>query len=134
MLHFIIVQIFRTYLSVKWQSVTKDKIEFLVYCSLLCLDSKILIYHFLLSPKYNIFWSENLHTYRIQHCLRHDIFFEFFLDVQNFKGLKFKLHWARAPNGRSQKLQMEIGTREPDPFFSSLKFKKIEYKYLIIIL
>jgi hypothetical protein len=58
---------------------------------------------FLLSPNYNIFRSENLHTYRIQHCLRHNIFFKIFGDIQiqNFKALNSGHHGARAPNGCS---------------------------------
>jgi hypothetical protein len=39
---------------------------------------------FLLSLKYNILRSENLHTYRIQHYLRHNIF-SIFLETSKFK-------------------------------------------------
>jgi hypothetical protein len=43
---------------------------------------------FLLSKKYDIFCCEKLHTDRIQHYLRHDIFFNFFFEVSEFEFLE----------------------------------------------
>jgi hypothetical protein len=40
----------------------KDKNKFFVYYSSLFTEDKILIFLFLLNPKYNIFHSEKLHT------------------------------------------------------------------------
>jgi hypothetical protein len=62
--------------SVKMTNLTKRSNQIF---SLLFMDSKILI--FFISLKYNIFRSENLHTYRIQYYPRHDIFFKK-IDVQ----------------------------------------------------
>jgi hypothetical protein len=45
---------------------------------------------YLLSLKYNIFCSKNLHTYRIQHCHFKDIFEMF----NSSKGSKSDLHGA----------------------------------------
>jgi hypothetical protein len=58
--------------SVKMTNLTKRWNQIF---SLLFMDSKILICFFM-SLKYNIFRSENLHTYRIQYYPRHDNFFK----------------------------------------------------------
>jgi hypothetical protein len=60
---------------------------------------------FFLSPKYNVFSSENLQNGRVQHYLRHGIFSDFF-EIFIFEFFRFKrrrkrsrLPGARAPFG-----------------------------------
>jgi hypothetical protein len=45
---------------------------------------------FLLRPTYNIFRSENLQNDRVHRCLRHSIFFIFFLKCLYSNFVKFK--------------------------------------------
>jgi hypothetical protein len=73
-----------------------------------CIENLILsfcmILLFLLRPKYNVFCSKNLQNDKVQHCLRHSIFFKNSLkylcsNFVNFKEEeeKNKLLGARAP-------------------------------------
>jgi hypothetical protein len=50
---------------------------------------------FLLSPKYDVFYSENLHNDRVQHCLHVGIFFRNFLRCLNSNFLKLKKENAK---------------------------------------
>jgi hypothetical protein len=58
---------------VKMRITQKDKVKFSMHYWRQNLNLS-----FFLSPKYNIFYSEKLHTNRIQYCLHHGIFSEFF--------------------------------------------------------
>jgi hypothetical protein len=56
---------------------------------------------FLLSPKYNIFRSEKIHTDRLQHYLHHGIYFRFFerfefefLEIQNLGSIELEIQMS----------------------------------------
>jgi hypothetical protein len=78
---------------------------------------------FLLSPKYNIFWFQNLHTYRIQHYLHHDIF------SKNLETSKFKISKVQNLATMEPELQM-AALDEINPYIG--RQKRLRFRSTLI--